>query len=599
MHRLAAAASRIPGTAGRRPGKGRYLFPSLALALALVLAPALVLLPVQPAAACTLPALAEDADIRLVEGAPCEEVDSFTIRVPAGLRTVRIIADERMPDGWREPARLARRGIERAAAGLRRIGQGDSGEVVVLLSGLLPEVADDDDHHENEGVAVSDPGDPTCLIALYPASAGTAMVATTVHEFFHCVQYALAPDQMAQYAMDISGWWIEGTAEWFVDWSLPGNRSTEVDMANFDVGSLDEQLTGMNYEMVVFFLWYAEQYGAATLLEMMPHMPVGGGMAAQHRAAAALLPAEAWQAFAQAYLQGDIRYPDGRHAPVDPLVEDRRAWLDSDRQLFEARQFVLHRAALSFGCGRWEIATGEQRGLWAVTEGEGIWEPLPALLEVGDGEERVFVMAGTGIGDEGFRLLVDAVRVDDGACRCGMPEVATTAEAQCLIGAWTLAAGGGHAALDRRLREVQSGSGTWTGYESEASASGEGGSVLAIDGDGRYRYGGSTVERTERAAREERGREVVYASRITGTSSAAGLWAVRDGLLDLCATTEEHEAFAEIQLPNEIVRVRLPGYMPDHPVSGAYDYRCGGTALTIRHAVPGLPATEWVYRRVE
>ena len=44
------------------------------------------------------------------------------------------------------------------------------------------------------------------------------------HEMFHCVQYAsLSPEQMATYGAG-GDWWIEGSAEYFANLTLPGRN---------------------------------------------------------------------------------------------------------------------------------------------------------------------------------------------------------------------------------------------------------------------------------------------------------------------------------------------------------------------------------------
>lgn len=558
--------------------------PACVLLLALAAPPAL--------ADCVLPDSAPGADSRLRAGQDCQELDRFTLSLPEGPRTVRVIADEGTPAAWREALREVRRGLQQAAAGLRRIGRGSSDELVVLLSGLPPATLEEPEA-DKAGVSVA--GAEGCLIVLYPRTEDVDLPETAVHEFFHCVQYALAPAQMAHYSTDLSGWWIEGTAEWFVHWSLPRRGDEGGFIADFDARSPGEEVTALDYGMVTFFLWYAEVQGAAAVIELMPAMAAGGGRPAQRAAVRSLQDAERWLAFAQAYIDGTLRFPDGRPIPSSVAGGDEAAWTESATQSFRAEPQVLYRAALSFGCGVWEIAA-EGEGAWAVSEAPGDWGRLPSQLTVESGGERLFILAGFGA-EADFTLTVTAGKTGSAGCGCETLAPAAVPD-RCLVGAWQLESGGMLAWLDAELTKVHQGDEALDSYESGVTPP-EAAGLLRLEEAGGYRYAGR-MERWEEARFGADGSPQTMGSRIVALQESEGLWSAQDGVLQLCATHEDFSATAEIRFPDgAVMTTALPNALPDHPVGGSYRYQCDEGRLALRFELPGLPAMDWIYRRAD
>jgi len=562
---------------------------------------ALLVLQFAPAAVlgqsgCVLPDYVGEVDGRLVAGARCSDIERFTIGTPAGTRQVRIIQDERIPGSFTEPAVIARRGIERSAAALRSIGSGRIDNIVLLITGLQPR--DDDDLPWRHGVTDAYYQDE-CLIVMYPANTGAAALDFSIaHEFFHCVQYATANDQMTAFlGRHPNQWWVEGTAEWFANLAIPNTSHSANHISVFDRESARSPVTTLAYADLVFFSWFAGQSTPRGIVTMMPSMPTSGGRPAEDRAAARLQGEEAWQAFVQAYLDREIRFPDGRSMPLNPAPGESYIWTGTRRQTLNAERLVVHRSQLVFTCGTWKIKIGTAKGTWAVSEAPGNWRALPAEFEVAPGAEKRWRLAAMGTGGDGFRLEIEARHSDpESKCRCTQrSDVSATGRDTCLVGKWRLASGGLNKWLSEQLKQVERASGTWDRYDAGTRSEDEG-SVLSIRSDGRYLYANNQNQARVDAQRGDKR----FQSRIQGTSSGTGLWGSADNTLEICAASEASRATATINLPNEDPwRVELPGFLTDHLYTGAYRYRCSDTELQLRSMGPGMGSEpmEWTYRR--
>ncbi len=588
----------------------RSLLPAPA-ALAASAATALLLCAAPARADCTIPDYAAAADPRLAGAPPCEEIERFSIQTPRGPRQVRMIRDRLLPGDWVEPVALTRTAIARAAETLRALGRGTVPDLLVLLTGLQPaetppdpgdaEAVEADRLSFKEGVADGRSGEE-CLLVVYPGNTRESEFGFVVaHEFFHCVQYAMAAAQMnARGDGRPDLWWVEGMAEWFANRAHPGSDASARYLARFDRRTPDSPIVEADYDGFVFWSWYAREWGGAAVLDYLPRAP-DGGREAQLGAAATIVAEDRWQRFVEDYLDRALRYPDARRLPVSPEPGETVLFTETTSRTLEAPQLALFRADLVFTCGRWTLETEDRAGSFKVRDpGEpGAWQELPETLEIEPGRERRFRLGGIGPHDRGFRVTLRATRDEEsrGGCLCGrFSERQEVARDSCLVGTWALASGGGHAWLDRNLKRIQRESGTWASYQSSVST--EAGRELTIGADGRYHYGLNEVERSEEAFTEKGDR---YASRIRGGSGGVGFWSTREGMLNVCALSEGSGAVAEIDIKGEVMTLDLPGYLSDHLYSGGYHYSCGGGELQLRHiAIPGAPEPmEWVYRRVE
>ncbi len=97
---------------------------------------------------------------------------------------------------------------------------------------------------------------------------------TTVHELFHDVQFAYDPDE--------DGWMIEGTARWIQDAVYDDNntyaRSFDTtcneDGSQCFMDNPDRTLTNLQYEAVLFWKYFSEQYTTQTHTDNEPYVGV-------------------------------------------------------------------------------------------------------------------------------------------------------------------------------------------------------------------------------------------------------------------------------------------------------------------------------------
>lgn len=547
---------------------------------------------------CTIPDYAGEADDRLAGVTECEEIDQFTIDTPVGTRRVRVIADGAIPAGFTEPFPLVREGIERAASALRTMGNGRVDDLIVVVSGLLPDPDASGGPTTVHGVANAPYADE-CLIIVYPGNSGAPDLGfATAHEFFHCVQYATATDQMAAFEVgQPSEWWVEGTAEWFANLAYQGATNSHGRVLGFDENSPEKPLTWLTDSdgAVVFFFWYGEKYGYSAMVPFMQSMATSGAWVEEMNELANELSPDEAQHLVQDYLDRQIRQPGGRGIPSEPR-EGQTFIFAEEHQTEEMRadRLTLHRAKLIFTCGTWTVQVSGENGKWAVSEGSGAWERLPLTIEVPPGEEKRYRLGAIGTADDGFTLTLTASREDrEGRCRCEMPTPETVARLdQCLVGEWLLLSGGGHEWLDRQLSMIQQSSGTWDSYESETT---EGNRILVIRRDGLYEYENATAARSVHATRKDK----TYSSRIQGVSAGVGTWETKGGELITCAISETSSATAELVMDGNPMHVDLPGYISEHLYSGGYGYSCSDAALTLRFRDMGTLSEPmvWNYNR--
>ena len=266
---------------------------------------------------------------------PCDEAVRFSIETPIGTREVRIVySTADLSPGLLAFVADIRRGIERAAATLRGIGEGDTADITVWASDL-PNIDDERGIADAVAVPLAAVGSE-CVVVLYPGGDSAYIVA---HEFFHCVQFKTVG---AKTLFGASDWWAEGSAEWFASLTFPGSSASAGDVAMFDGVSRDTPLTSMNQESVVFFFWLGSNYGASIVMTLMRAMP-DGGSTAQQDALGGLLSAAAFQQFAQDYLDRNISQPGGRLIPSDPFMGNVYVWVGSGEHSLRAERFVLAR----------------------------------------------------------------------------------------------------------------------------------------------------------------------------------------------------------------------------------------------------------------
>ncbi len=192
---------------------------------------------------CAAPGFLSGVDDRMAGTAlACDEAARFTIETPGGTRQVRIIYSTRdLSPGMLGLVADIRRGVERAAAALRAIGEGTTADITVWAADL-PSPVDETGPLGDAAYPIGGTGGE-CVIALYQDMGAALAAYVTAHEFFHCVQFATVGEKTLRAA---STWWVEGTAEWFASRTYPGRGNSDDDVVIFDSASPDTALTAMS-----------------------------------------------------------------------------------------------------------------------------------------------------------------------------------------------------------------------------------------------------------------------------------------------------------------------------------------------------------------
>jgi hypothetical protein len=556
-----------------------------------------------PAAAqsCTMPAAAVEMDGRYAGVSDCTEVETFSIDTPGGSRQVRIIRDPDMPDFWTEPLALVKRGILGSASALSDVSGAQVGNLTVIVSGLLPD-PDDSGRQWLDGIANAPLADGECAMIVYPANTGPRAVEfTTAHEFFHCVQYQTAWDQMRAFRAGQPGsWWVEGMAEWFANLAFPGTGNSDSFIADFDESSPAVPLTGMTYGNAIFFSWYTGDHGG-DITGFMRAMPVSGGMAAEKAALANAVPADVLLTFVERYLDRDISQPGGRPIPSSPKEGPSYLWLEDERYELEADRLVVHRASLVFTCGTWTIGLSGEKGRWSVKEEGGSWEDLPATFEVESDQEKRYLFGGIGGGAEGLTLTINGVQSDDeGKCNCKPKSPEDVSLDSCVVGVWELESGGGMEWLDKLMkREIRKASGPYDSYDSNLTSTGR---RIKFTDRGLYLFGMGMRNAPLRTAVAKK-KYTTVTTRWEGGSSSIGTWSAEEGTLSACAITYISDGSYLIQDNTGASKMFNGNFPSDHIHTGGYAYNCSETTLNLRFLGfrgmgAALPPLEWVYRRV-
>jgi hypothetical protein len=503
----------------------------------------------------------------------CVEVERFSIETPAGSREVRIIraADNRSP-GLSAFTAAIRSGIETAAASLRTIGQGDTADITVWASALA--------NPEETGAATLPlrSSDSECVMAMYEGAFDVAY--TTAHEFFHCVQFATVGDATF---LSPGTWWVEGSAEWFASFALPDRSQSDADVAYFDEISPETPLTSMGQESVVFFFWLAGNYGPSMVMQLITGMPDSGGEADQQDALAGMLPADAFQQFAQDYLDRRISQPGGRPIPSNPFPGDIYVWNESTEHSVHAERFVLARFQLEFACGIWSIERSDEKGTWKASRDESAWEDLPETIS-GSGSDAIrYRAAAFGTEADGFQTTIKASR---SACsRCDAPPVADDVAA-CLVGHWQLVSGGYGEQIQRMLQA----GGVFENIQYPDLEA-----VLIINADGTFEFPGPP-EDYNAVIETERGQ---FMGVGTLAMASHGYWSVDGDQLQQCGPAPEANIDLTLIDPDGAAsRVQDEGG-PETVVQRARSFICSGNALTLIEDIPFTPRVEWHYERTE
>lgn len=267
-----------------------------------------------------------------------------------------------------------------------------------------------------------------CTVELFPAfwqrASEEQLAFTLAHELFHVAQLLAWPEVDQCHAH----WWVEGTAEWFANLTLPGSdlSARAGFLADWDASSARTRLIDTDYAAVAFWFWAGERFGPTLPLTMGRF---GNAGLAQVTSVAGLLSPDDWADFATVYLMGGIAYPDGRPAlPAPPLGEV----IDADVIVVEGPDLSLPRAQVTLGAGLWTLAVESALPGSVVLVGNesgGAFERVEPGASVsrffgcGKGGTVVLAVAGGTVSGTGATVRVTQ---DDPACTA------------CLHGAWEM-----------------------------------------------------------------------------------------------------------------------------------------------------------------
>lgn len=288
--------------------------------------------------------------------------------------------------------------------------------------------AEDDDGEITE--AYMHYGADVCTLVLYREAweaSAEALRHTVAHEAFHCVQRLTHPRQYAGVRND---WWTEGSAEWFANLAQGGTGFSDGFIADFDRLSHGTALSDMAYESLVFFFWLSEAYGPEAVLLLAEVMPTGAYGAAE---LASALPPEAWRDFGWAYLDGAVRFPDGRPVNSAPDQGVLKRLTDGERLHIEAPALALPRVRLAVPPGLWRLSFPRGGARLSTASHDPAAGPpwRRAWMEIGDelsetvgcGEEErqriVLATAGDG-GDLTFDAAVSGREYPCQPCPAGL-----------------------------------------------------------------------------------------------------------------------------------------------------------------------------------
>ena len=530
---------------------------------------------------CTQEAYRLRFDDRLAgTGFTCVERLREPVMTEDGIRHIRLVHD--LHAGWALPASALadyERGIHGAVAALARIGPFRMDDVTVLLIDGFPP------REEGEGDGFSDiagntgASDGECRIAVHLLASSTALndaALVAAHEIFHCVQFATLSSAQMRSSGGGTGaggdWWLEGSAEWFAGLAVSDRGVLSRRIAAFDRLSADTPLYEMAYPASVFFFWLGHERGPAGILPFLQQMAGSPAASAQRSAMRGALGANEWLAFAQAYLDQDIAYPDGGALPSTPTEGDTWRWTETRVEAVTLEPFVLRRGWIEFACGRWRLHADPEQA-HAAHSLAAAWGPLPERIDTQAGDDSRLRFAGFAARDRDLALRI-AGELEAGCAACGDLDVTDA----CVVGAWTQSGGGPIAWMQRELEGLE-------------IPSGERRNVIEVyRADGTFWTGELTADLTFEALDESQGGGEVH-------GQTAGRWSADAGKLNLCHDRVAVAGEITMTYPDgQSITGAVP--TPSAPEVVSMDYSCAETLLETRLPIPGVSTPiETQYRR--
>lgn len=395
------------------------------------------------------------------------------------------------------------------------------------------------------------------------------------HELFHCIEGATLSDAQMQTAGGGGAWWAEGAAELFAAVAIPGIGDVAGRAAGFARAVEDEvPLYDLAYTMAVFFYWYESDQGLARLLPFLRQMAASDGDAAQRAAMRDAMPESDWLRFAQAYVDRDIRHPQGGGLSYATGEGDEYVFEENRTERVTLEPFVLTQASAQYGCGLWANMQAPEEQAISAREAEGRdWRAYPAEVDAREGRGGRYRIAALNTGDGRQVVRIEAERRASCAPCAGSDRVDV-----CLAGTWVQSGGGAVEWMRAQGMPI-----------TRAQVSEQ---IITYLGDGSYLTQPFSVELEERL-RTRRG--TVIGEGVGTAAAAGGRWSAEEGRLNVCQESGGVRGRVTVTSPGGT------GSMPINvPGGGALTmrYSCSESSLETSLDFGGLPPMVTQFSRI-
>ncbi len=470
----------------------------------------------------------------------CVERLRVPVRAASGLRHIRVLHDLNA-DWITDEALLAQvdRGVHAAVAQLGRMGTFDLRDVSILVADDFPPREDAEAFSNFAAWTYSDPtgAETECQIVFFvlgPGGFEDHAAAVIAHEIFHCVQKAtLSPEQtnsVRAVGEDARGgaWWMEASADWFASMAVDGPAYFQRRAERFDRESPTVPLHHMSYQAVPFFWWLSAEDGEGAILPFLAGMATDSSDRAQTAAMRDALSESRWLAFAQAYLDGDIRRPRGAPVSFAPQEGETLRWEASRTVRRPLQPFVIDRAWLECDCGTW-AAAADPTELHRVRPDDGPWGALPGRIDTEAGDDAWFRLAAFNAGAAPRDLVFD-LRHEVPCEGCGGGGLDA-----CLAGQWRLTSGGAVQWMRENL-----------GPDVRVTVTEQIGDVVTFTRTGGY-FSQDLRQRSDMSITRSDG---VTRARGDVRVRGSGRWSAEGGTLTLCPAAERLEGQVAVTRPD-------------------------------------------------
>lgn len=367
-----------------------------------------------------------DARLRSAPTPRCTELARFIIPHDgreSKMRVLGVVSDRRDNEAlWISHVRTL---AERLGRPMSEMGGLDLPEVSILLTSLEDvETTEGGETSHTHAVAYS-PAPNECFITFYKLDEVIPLeefVFTLAHELFHCMQQKTWG---AHTLYESHTWWVEGTAEYFANLVQQGTSFSDDFVAGFNAASLERSLFDMDYENVVFFFWMGQERSPAGVRRLIDGMPASDSRDAQMAALRSIVPIDAWRAFGESYMDGDLRQPGGRAVPRPNNARAIITIANASRAILATAPYVVSRYGLNFVEGKtYKLAVeGPEAIRIRMAERANAWADPPARVMACDEDKPYRTLVLTVDEASSATLVVDdPEELDQRAC--------------CLIGEW-------------------------------------------------------------------------------------------------------------------------------------------------------------------